>query len=373
MERSKPQRALRDAALALIVCSPLLAGSAVPGPASAPGLAAALHLPVCDSGGPYVGECNGLPMSLQLDGSNSYDPNGLPLQFKWGIICGNAWLDDPTSPTPTLFIDTTGICAGACLRVRLKVSSAGGVSDCVTSINFQDSTPPVITCPPDITITSNQPTDPGKTGFATATDGCNPSPTLTWVDQGANMVTGIGQTTITRTWTADDGCQQSSCVQKITIVPFIEGHFDIQPQVCPNPFPLGEAPLATMAGSILGNEIDVIDVDPQSIYITKVNLELASSFNPKLGGGGGVPWDQIRPVGISIGDSETPFDGPNVCDCQSSGPDGVLDMDLLFDRLHLIEAFELGNEPPGTEVILEINGKLFDGSPFKATDCIVVL
>jgi len=369
MDRSKPRRPLRDVALVLAVCCPL-AASAVPAARAA--TPPELHVPVCDAGGPYSGECNGLPMTLQLDGSKSYDPNGLPLQFHWGVVCGNAWLDDPTSPTPTLFIDTTGICAGACLRVRLNVTSAGGTSGCTTSVSFQDSTPPVITCPPDITITSNQPTAPTKTGFATATDGCNPSPTVTWSDQGGNMLTGVVATTITRTWTADDGCQQSSCVQKITIVPFIDAHFDMEPLTCPNVFPLGEAPMATVTGSILGNEIDVIDVDPSSIYLTKLNLELAGPFNPKLGGGG-LPWDKVRPISINIADSETPFDGPDLCDCQAVGPDGVLDMDLTFDKQHLIQAFELGSEPPGTEVPLEINGALFDGSPFKGTDCILIL
>jgi hypothetical protein len=46
-----------------------------------------------------------------------------------------------------------------------------------------DDTPPVITCPPAITINCDIPAIPANTGgYATATDNCDPTPTITYSD-----------------------------------------------------------------------------------------------------------------------------------------------------------------------------------------------
>ncbi len=80
-----------------------------------------------------------------------------------------------------------------------------------------DRIPPVIACPPDITIECDESTSPDNTGYATATDNCPGEITLTYEDvftQGGCPQEG----TIDRTWTATDACGNSaSCVQTITI------------------------------------------------------------------------------------------------------------------------------------------------------------
>src|SRR5207249_9080444 len=43
---------------------------------------------------------------------------------------------------------------------------------CVQHIDFVDTTPPMISCPPDKHLNCGDPTDPSKTGSATATDNC---------------------------------------------------------------------------------------------------------------------------------------------------------------------------------------------------------
>jgi hypothetical protein len=74
-----------------------------------------------------------------------------------------------------------------------------------------DITPPSITCPSDITYECDQIADPVDTGIASATDGCDSTPTLTFSDSGGS--------TITRTWTATDASgNSSSCVQIINAV-----------------------------------------------------------------------------------------------------------------------------------------------------------
>jgi len=78
----------------------------------------------------------------------------------------------------------------------------------------EDTIPPEITCPPDITINASDPTDPGFTGVPTATDNVDPNPAITFT----NVVSGSNPTIITRTWTATDASGNSSeCVQIITV------------------------------------------------------------------------------------------------------------------------------------------------------------
>ena len=93
------------------------------------------------------------------------------------------------------------------------------------------ATPPVIVCPPDATLewVVGLDTSPAATGFATATDACDPNPVVSWAD----VVTPgncDGNFTITRTWTATDECGNSaSCDQVIGVkdsTPPVERLFD---------------------------------------------------------------------------------------------------------------------------------------------------
>ncbi|MDO1511701.1 M4 family metallopeptidase [Maribacter confluentis] len=75
-----------------------------------------------------------------------------------------------------------------------------------------DVTPPVITCPADVTVAFGESTDPSETGTATATDDIGIDG-ITFIDATVDQV-------ITRTWTATDTSGNSaSCNQLITIEP----------------------------------------------------------------------------------------------------------------------------------------------------------
>lgn len=77
--------------------------------------------------------------------------------------------------------------------------------------------PIVITCPPDVIIECEDSTMPENTGFATATDGCETEPNITYADSLASGTCGQGNY-IFRTWEASDSCgNTATCQQIITI------------------------------------------------------------------------------------------------------------------------------------------------------------
>ncbi len=110
-------------------------------------------------------------------------------------------------------VETPGSCPQEKIITRnwSAVDAAGNIAACAQTITVVDEIAPVITCPDDITVPFGSSTEPSATGFATATDDCDPAPAVTYADV-ANT------TVITRTWTAADACGNSvQCVQTITI------------------------------------------------------------------------------------------------------------------------------------------------------------
>jgi hypothetical protein len=99
---------------------------------------------------------------------------------------------------------------------------AGNTTTKDITFTVRDTTPPTITCPQNMTVD----TEPGTcsahviTGTATATDNCDPHPTITGSRSDGKPLTDPypgGTTTIT--WTATDSAgNHSSCDQTITVV-----------------------------------------------------------------------------------------------------------------------------------------------------------
>ncbi len=105
-----------------------------------------------------------------------------------------------------------GICVNGFGRTWIATDACGNESSCSQAVTFVDTTAPVITCPADVAHECDDSTV--AYGEATATDNCH----AVEIDF-SDVVTGDScETVITRTWTADDGCgNTSSCVQTITI------------------------------------------------------------------------------------------------------------------------------------------------------------
>jgi hypothetical protein len=72
----------------------------------------------------------------------------------------------------------------------------------------------------------------------------------------------------------------------------------------------------------------------------------------------------------SISDEAAPFNGEE-CACQI-GVDGINDLMIHVSRRQLIMALGLDMYQSGTVVPITVEGYLLDGTPFEATDCIVL-
>ncbi len=192
--------------------------------------------------------------------------------------------DNCGTPTITYQDVLTGPTPGTCpilwtlTRTWKATDNCGLMSTCDQIINFTDTTPPVINCPPAITITlvsgfntapvgPNTPQDPSVDpsltgGSATATDNCG-TPAITYQDVlvGPTSANCPSPYVVQRTWKATDNCGlMSTCVQLITLT--------LPDPVCPPDFTagLGDAPFvltgATPAGGtysgdgVTGNTFD---------------------------------------------------------------------------------------------------------------------
>ena len=85
--------------------------------------------PICIANPVAAQQCTGNATQFQLDASQSFDPDGDPITFEW-VSCPGSTLDDFTSPTPILTLDTSTTCDRSC-GVRLFVrDNEGGVGLC---------------------------------------------------------------------------------------------------------------------------------------------------------------------------------------------------------------------------------------------------
>jgi hypothetical protein len=311
--------------------------------------------PTCNAGPNQTVDCSGVTTSIALDGTGSTNPLPGALTYHWEHCANpNVFFDDSSSPTPTLYVDLAGACQVVC-PITLVVHNTGGQSQCTMTVTLRDVTPPTIFCPADVTVLSTDPTDPSHTGIATATDACNPAPTVSFSDDLSQLPAAI-----LRTWTADDQCQTSSCVQTITIE-HPGPHMDIKPGQCPNNIYIGVHDfdaLARIPVALLGNDFDVTQTDTSNLSIVRIGL---------LTGGG-----QVGPYEFAFEDVGTPFEG-DPCDCNTLGPDGVLDIIMYFTKEEFVNNLELDQAPNGAVIELQLNGFLLDQTPFSATNCVTII
>jgi hypothetical protein len=148
-----------------------------------------------------------------LNGTGSSDPDGDTLQYTWSAT--GVTFDDAHSATPTgQFHEGTTV-------VTLTVSDGIQSDTDTVSITVVDTTPPVITCPSNVTVecTGNcgiDKNDPQLTAFfagVSATDVCDATPTIT--DDAPDFIM-LGTTTVTFT-AKDDAGNKANCTADVKV------------------------------------------------------------------------------------------------------------------------------------------------------------
>ncbi len=179
--------------------------------------------PTCDAGGPYSAECQGTSTEIALDGTGSSDPDfNETLYYSWTTDVPGASFDDDSSPTPVLTVDTSNGCSINGTVTLTVTDCAGNSNSCSAPVTVQDTLPPNIVCPQNITVECTEScgihaSDSQLFSFFAgilATDQCDPDPLIS---NDAPAFFGIGATTVT--FTATDYCgNMSSCTAVVTVV-----------------------------------------------------------------------------------------------------------------------------------------------------------
>ena len=161
--------------------------------------------PVCDAGGPYLAECG---FNTDLDGSGSTDPNGDLLTFLWqGPFEGGS--TNGESPT-VVFGSPTGD-----KLVSLTVDDGTDTDQCDANVTVEDTNPPSITAPDDVTAECAAPEGTQvDLGTPVVSDACDPNPVY---GNDAPALFPFGDTSVTWTATDDDG-NQASDGQQVSII-----------------------------------------------------------------------------------------------------------------------------------------------------------
>ena len=154
-------------------------------------------------------------------------PANVTIECTASTLPGNTGLataDDNCDAAPAITYNDVTTASENCIqeytitRTWSTEDACGNTSSCVQTITVDDSAVPVLTCPTNVTIECTEVTLPENTGLATASDNCDATPAITYNDVTTASENCIQEYTITRTWSAEDACgNTSSCIQTITV------------------------------------------------------------------------------------------------------------------------------------------------------------
>ena len=166
----------------------------------------------------YTYEFDSQPLDVFLDITQNATVNAQDFLESVALACGgySTLAGTPLDTTVSFTITDVGL-----TNVALEVTSDTGLTTTCTAIaNVIENTTggQVITCPDDITVNCGEDTSPASTGTATAISNCSTDSVVTFNDT-IEATCGATQI-ITRTWTAQDACENpiATCIQIITVV-----------------------------------------------------------------------------------------------------------------------------------------------------------
>ena len=222
--------------------------------------------PVADAGPDQIVEQDSLDgASATLDGSGSTDDGKVaPLTYTWAWTGGSA---TGVSPTVTLPMGMT--------TVTLTVYDGQFTDTDTVDVTVQDTTPPVITCPADVTVEQANAAGTVVPLTATATDICDADPTIA-SDELA--IYPLGTTTVTFTATDDSG-NSASCTTTVTVVDTTSP--DISVTVSPDMLWPPNHKMVDIVATVTVS--DICDVAP-SVVLTSITSDEPDNTH-------GTPWD----------------------------------------------------------------------------------
>jgi hypothetical protein len=164
--------------------------------------------------------------------------------------------------------------------------------------------------------------------------------------------TEAGEYTFTISAVDEDGVSYGDQTVTITVITEIEVPVDIKPTSCPNPLNVS-SPRGVLPAAIVGTE----------------------DFNVKKVDQGTIKLEGVSPLRYNYEDVCTPYYplvGKNTkFYCTEEGPDGFLDLTLKFLKREIVDA--LGEVEDGDEIVLELTGELYDGTPIIGEDVVIIL
>jgi len=141
------------------------------------------------------------------------------------------------------------------------------------------------------------------------------------------------------------GGDDSQHVIRVLVRNTEEVPIDIKPTSCPNPINVKSKGVLPVA--ILGTaDFNVAEIDPETVFL-----------------------EGVSPLRWALKDVATPKD--ETMECNTLGPDGVLDLTLKFDVQEIITA--LDDVEDGQELTLTLTGNLVDGTPIAGEDVVRIL
>ncbi len=228
------------------------------------------NAPVADGGPDRMIECVGLPHAELLDGTASFDADGDPLSFRWEVRAspaGSALFvgrviatgDAASAAQVTAPLDELGLYVFGLVVGDGQVESGEDLVD----VLLQDTTPPVVSCPGDLSFETTNQAGRVVTFATSARDACDPNPTVVVSHpSGSRFVPGLTVVTVTAT---DASGNSAACSFAVTVV--LRVQMDVVPGIVIRSRFLGLVPSSVLVVVYGSSTFTAQTLDPRTVLV----------------------------------------------------------------------------------------------------------